>query len=346
MKRFIFPILTIFSVTFLSAQEVKKEYYDEEEKQIKAEYTLVNGKKNGVEKGYFENGVLAAEKLYKDGRLDGLCKYNYDSGNPRYEKIYKGGLQNGIMKEFYFNGTLMMEKMYKGGSPNGVCKYYSEDGKLRTQENFVRGSRDGVSKMFFPDGTVVSETPYVKGDKHGVVKDFDEEGGLLIEANYAKNRHDGLTRTFYSKDKPAAEFSYNKGTLTLVKRYDVDGALWMEKEVKSKEKKKVFIELDEKEAGKLDVDGKKIYETKKALDEVRKFMPGAFSRLKSVRFKGIKKVIRETFKLGVPFESIMDSNDVKLKFDGAGGFYLDSYSGEVYLNIKGKDVKGVPYYEY
>ncbi len=240
----------------------------------------------------------------------------------------------------------MAEKYYKGGYLSGLVKNYGEDGKLKSEENFAGGNKNGLVTMFFSDGKVMSETHYIKGDIHGTVKEYNDDGEVVLEAAYINNKKEGVAKTFYSKDKPSAEFTYVKGRLTSIKRFDVDGAVWMEGAPEARKKSRAPEELSEKELKKMSKEDKKLLDTRKGIAELRKFLSEAFVLLKAEKFKSMKKTFRKGFPFGAPFEAITDSNEVKFVFDGKGGFYLDGNTGEVFLNIKGKDKNGTPYYEY
>ncbi len=70
---------------------VVREYHDLEEKKLKSEVFVVNGKKEGPYKSYHENGQLRVEVNYIDG------------------------LEQGIKKSYHYNGQLMREVNFIDG---------------------------------------------------------------------------------------------------------------------------------------------------------------------------------------------------------------------------------------
>ena len=56
----------------------------------------VNGKPEGVQKEWYENGQLENEWNYKDGKEEGVQKGWYKNGQLQYEYNYKDGKREGI----------------------------------------------------------------------------------------------------------------------------------------------------------------------------------------------------------------------------------------------------------
>ena len=81
---------------------------------------MVNGKKEGAEKFYYENGQLSSECTYENGMAMGWYKRFYESGQLWVEVKCEGhkdvweGMQ-GLCKTYNEDGTLKEEIMYKDG---------------------------------------------------------------------------------------------------------------------------------------------------------------------------------------------------------------------------------------
>jgi len=336
--------LLLVSSTLLFAQELKKEYYDDEKRRIREEYTLVDGKKDGLDKKYFDDGKIAAEIPCKDGKPDGLCKYYYEPGGLRFEKTFKSGVQEGPVKEYDGAGKVISEKAYIKGKVEGESRIYS-GGKLLTQENFKNGLRNGLSVDYYSDGTKRQETPYVFGNIHGIEKEYDAKGNVIAETEYKKGKKHGSS-TSYVNGKPSSVAEYKSGILSGLKRFDEDGNAWMEKAYGGKEKKIPFKTLVEPALKKLSAAERKEYEAKLALIEMRKLAKACSSEIQQDGAKGFKKKILKLSGGSIPFNVIGDSNAIVGSFTGKGGWYLDRSSGDVFLNLKGSDSAGVAYCDY
>ncbi len=53
---------------------VIRTFYDKEETKLKEEYFVVNRKREGIYKGYYENGQLKEICNYINNKLNGICR--------------------------------------------------------------------------------------------------------------------------------------------------------------------------------------------------------------------------------------------------------------------------------
>jgi hypothetical protein len=81
--------------------EVKKEFYDSGE--LKKETHYKNGKKEGLEKEWFDWGEIRTN--YKNGKKEGLETLWFESGKKKYEYHWKNGIENGKNKEWDRDGS-------------------------------------------------------------------------------------------------------------------------------------------------------------------------------------------------------------------------------------------------
>ncbi len=93
----------------------KIELYNRKTKLIIYEKNYKEGKQEGMQKCWYNNGQLFYEENYKNGKQEGIQKYWYKNGQLWYEKNYKEGKQEGIQKKWYKNGQLDYENNYKNG---------------------------------------------------------------------------------------------------------------------------------------------------------------------------------------------------------------------------------------
>lgn len=93
----------------------------------RSEYILAefkDGMYNGDYK-YFKNNRLKEEGTYKEGRKDGVYKEYYSDGVAlKKEAPFKEGKLNGIVKTYYTNGKLETEKGYAMSIEDGVERDY------------------------------------------------------------------------------------------------------------------------------------------------------------------------------------------------------------------------------
>lgn len=163
---------------------------------------------------YWDDGVLKSELRYKDGKLDGVCRWYYRNGKPEMEVIYSMDKLNGEATRWYENGNLEEKSYYKDNQYDGVVQEYNVFGtmvKLSTYENgvlnglyyqwydngkqfmegeYIDGMMHGSWLMYYQDGTIGSNAIYNMGT--GVQKGYSEGGAYQnVEIHYKNNVKDG-----------------------------------------------------------------------------------------------------------------------------------------------------------
>lgn len=163
---------------------------------------------------YWDDGVLKSELKYKDGKLDGVCRWYYRNGKPEMEVTYSMDKLNGEATRWYENGNLEEKSYYKDNQYDGVVQEYNVFGtmvKLSTYENgvlnglyyqwydngkqfmegeYIDGMMHGSWLMYYQDGTIGSNAIYNMGT--GVQKGYSEGGAYQnVEIHYKNNVKDG-----------------------------------------------------------------------------------------------------------------------------------------------------------
>ena len=99
-------------------------YWDIEHKKIKEHYFYKNGKRDGFQEEYYENGMLKEKCFFKDG--NGYCEEYDERGILRKKSLYKNGKLDGYTEEYDENGVLRKKSFYKKGELDGTCVEYDE----------------------------------------------------------------------------------------------------------------------------------------------------------------------------------------------------------------------------
>ena len=81
-------------------------YYNDGEGSIKARFFKKNGKMEGIVKFYYESEQLKTEANFKNGKAEGIGKGYYESGQLKEESNYKNGKKEDIGKTYYESGQL------------------------------------------------------------------------------------------------------------------------------------------------------------------------------------------------------------------------------------------------
>ena len=95
----------------------------------------------GVAFDVYENGQLAREINFKDGKQDGLAQEWHSNGQLYYAINFKDGKEDGLAQEWYDNGQLHREINLKDGKEDGLEQEWDENGQLLREETYKDGVR-------------------------------------------------------------------------------------------------------------------------------------------------------------------------------------------------------------
>ncbi|MBO7287003.1 MAG: toxin-antitoxin system YwqK family antitoxin [Bacteroidales bacterium] len=102
--------------------------YIQEESEYKA------GKRDGVTTWYLYNEKMQGPKYvmytYKDGKFEGVQETYYENGNVKTRKMFSNNVANGLATEYYEDGSLKSECTYKNGEVKGRVKEYKMGEKI------------------------------------------------------------------------------------------------------------------------------------------------------------------------------------------------------------------------
>jgi antitoxin component YwqK of YwqJK toxin-antitoxin module len=105
------------------------------------EWTLVNGKIEGLEIDYYRNGKKKAERHYKNGK------------------------RHGSAKGFHINGKEQGDWIFENGEPVFATLFYSTGEKWLIHKDFdSKGRLNGSSKEYDKEGNLVAIRYYVNND--------------------------------------------------------------------------------------------------------------------------------------------------------------------------------------
>ena len=101
-------------------KEYKKEFHDNGN--VEREYVLEDGKKEGIERWYYQFGQLMVESPFVNDKLHGVCKGFYSSGELMWKKTYDKDVEVGTETWFFPSGEVSKEVFHKGkdGNKNGL----------------------------------------------------------------------------------------------------------------------------------------------------------------------------------------------------------------------------------
>ncbi len=122
-------------------------FYNQNKHKV-SEGKLINRQFEGEWKYYHEDlpSIMTSEQ-YVNGKLNGIRKVFYKSGEIAEETTYKNGVKNGAYKSYAENGILLEESNYKNDLNDGQAIYRNATNEIISQGLYSNGKKVGVWKM-------------------------------------------------------------------------------------------------------------------------------------------------------------------------------------------------------
>lgn len=103
-----------------------------------------NGLESGVSKKWYADRKLMEERYYLDGKKNGKQIAFWENGNKKFEFIAYNDAYEGEMKEWNIDGKLIHIGNYKNGQEEGTQKLWYDNGKIRANYVIKKGKRYGL----------------------------------------------------------------------------------------------------------------------------------------------------------------------------------------------------------
>ncbi|WP_445452726.1 toxin-antitoxin system YwqK family antitoxin [Flavobacterium sp. 25HG05S-40] len=138
-------------------------------------YTIFyNQKKNKVSEGKVVNKQFEGDWKY----------YHEDLPTVMTLESYSNGKLNGVRKVYYKSGEIAEETSYLNGLKNGPYKSYAENGVLLEESNYKNDLYDGMSINRSATNTITSQGVYKAGKKVGIWKILEKGKIKEVNMNY------------------------------------------------------------------------------------------------------------------------------------------------------------------
>ncbi|PCJ60582.1 MAG: hypothetical protein COA79_08400 [Planctomycetota bacterium] len=188
-------------INLYGEQEVKKTYFDEAKKKVKAEITYENGKRNGPAKTFHPNGRPLRVVTFKDDKKEGLYFEYHDNGQKKIECTYLQGYLSGFYKEYHSNGRLKLLTRYYQQKDTSVeapvVKQYNANILTFTEVAYHQDGRRIRRKTPMAFYRIVKDKGQGKSVygmlrvKNGVEIVYDKKGKVEFKRTYFNDRMDG-----------------------------------------------------------------------------------------------------------------------------------------------------------
>lgn len=157
----------------------------------------VNGRKHGLEKGWYENGRVKYEEQYNEDMLvDGIY---FDKSGSKVGEVKEGtGVKFIFARPYEEQGKMLGFAEYKDGAKHGVEIIYRDyEKKIKSRERHYKdGKLHGVVTAWMSTGQKNSEEHYKDGLKHGKYTNWNRHGKIQHTSEYVNGKTTG-TYTYY-----------------------------------------------------------------------------------------------------------------------------------------------------
>ncbi|WP_439880718.1 hypothetical protein ACSX1A_16365 [Pontibacter sp. MBLB2868] len=173
----------------------KISYYADGE--VETEYSLKNGKLHGLLKIYYESGQLKKQGTYTDGKGNGKFVEYDEYGNKTAEYSMVNDEYNGVAT-IYEDSFKSIEKEYVNGEQTGrYVEYYYDEGTGEPTVKIIgstkKGEKDGKWTTYYVgngEEEVLEFSHYLNGVKHGAAEEF-AGSDTIVTALYANGELHG-----------------------------------------------------------------------------------------------------------------------------------------------------------
>ena len=241
---FIINDIVVYSYTFEPKVDVREVYVMIEDKaslQILSRYlntkpdfrkveTAMNEKnnilpeQNNIQRDYNKWGEKK-ETPIKDGKINGIVKLYYKSGELQVATPFTNDTISGTQKGYYKSGKLSTEIPFTKGKENGISKFYYENGNLSAEIPYTNSDKNGTETAYYESGKLHREMPYNYGKINGIIKSYYENGKLEFETPVTNNISNGVSKYYYENGNLKAAYTYINDNLISTKLFDENGKL-------------------------------------------------------------------------------------------------------------------------
>ncbi|MFH0866304.1 MAG: DUF3352 domain-containing protein [Bacteroidota bacterium] len=132
------------------------------------EGSVKDGKIDGICKTYYESGNLESSVNYNDGKVSGKATFYYDNDEQQMkaELTFNDEEQiHGEYFEYYENGSKKVIIEYEEGKANGDAQFYYDSGNIKIEGKYKKGKKFGTWKYYTEDGNELTKEKWKKKNK-------------------------------------------------------------------------------------------------------------------------------------------------------------------------------------
>lgn len=107
---------------------------------------------NGYARQYYKNDVIAEQVGYYNGKKEGLAKKWYANGVVKREYYYTQNSIHGISKSYWPNKQLAKEVLFENSKKQGIETSWHKNGVVAKKRNIIDDKENGLQKAWLENG--------------------------------------------------------------------------------------------------------------------------------------------------------------------------------------------------
>ncbi|MGH1384216.1 toxin-antitoxin system YwqK family antitoxin [Kordia sp.] len=132
---------------------------------------------------------------FKNELFTGVLEDTYNNGVIAEQTLYVEGKRNGLRQKWFPNGLLSFEANYVKGKQHGTSKTWWKNGNLRSISNHTHGVVNGIQEQWYKTGEKLKRLIIVNGKEEGLQQAWRKNGKLYNNYEAKNGRIFGLKRS-------------------------------------------------------------------------------------------------------------------------------------------------------
>lgn len=185
-----------------------------------------------VRKGYYPNGKLRYEGLFRGEQPSGKVTHYYENGQVKAVMVHNGRETDAVLYDdksevsvsgryidrkkegvwSYRKGEqVLMTESYAENRLSGPAERFFVNGVTAERKEWKEGELSGSWKLFYDSGTLRLEALFRDGKLDGELKSYDPDGRLLVKGQYVDNLKEGMWYYYRADGSLKEERRYVQG---------------------------------------------------------------------------------------------------------------------------------------
>ncbi|ASB50466.1 RDD family protein [Alkalitalea saponilacus] len=136
---------------------------------------------SSLKKEYYENGELRFEGAIIESKKEGTCKWYYENGQLSELTVWHNDLPTGKILMYHPNGQKSTEANAVKGIKEGKAMLWHDNGQVSEVLYYSNDLINGEYISYYPNGQIKEKGTFKNSEKIGDWKKYDEDGTKIEE---------------------------------------------------------------------------------------------------------------------------------------------------------------------